>query len=186
MERMKRHLTYANVAATLALVLAMSGGAVAATGGFSSGGTLRACANEEGAIRLLKPGKHCGKGQKSVSWNQTGPAGARGSVGPAGAAGVAGPTGPGGAKGAEGPQGSFANVTVRTQVAPNFNAGSAPVVCLPGERAVGGGASSNSGGDSKITSSEPIVINGVPTEWDTGFDNEGTNRTTTFFAICVS
>jgi hypothetical protein len=36
--------------ATIAVLFAMSGGAIAATGGFSSGGTLRACANEEGAI----------------------------------------------------------------------------------------------------------------------------------------
>jgi hypothetical protein len=42
MQWIKRHISYANVAATLALVLAMSGGAVAATGGFSSGATLKA------------------------------------------------------------------------------------------------------------------------------------------------
>ena len=67
MERIGRRISYANVAATLALVLAMSGGAVAATGGFSAGGTLRACANEEGAIRLLKAGKKCAKGQEEFS-----------------------------------------------------------------------------------------------------------------------
>ena len=44
MERITRHLSYANVAATLALVFAMSGGAIAATGGFSGGGKLQACA----------------------------------------------------------------------------------------------------------------------------------------------
>jgi len=88
MERIRRHLSYANVAATLALVLAMSGGAIAATGGFTSGATLRACANEEGAIRLLKPGKTCRKGQKTVAWNMTGPAGATGAPGTAGATGA--------------------------------------------------------------------------------------------------
>ncbi|MHB8234666.1 MAG: hypothetical protein ACYDHT_08435 [Solirubrobacteraceae bacterium] len=99
MQRIGGNLSYANVAATLALVFAMSGGAIAATGGFSSGGTLRACVNEEGVIRLLKPGKACKRGQKSVSWNQTGPAGAKGATG---AAGPAGATGPGGATGATG------------------------------------------------------------------------------------
>jgi hypothetical protein len=108
MERIRRHVSYANVAATLALVLAMSGGAVAATGGFSSGGTLRACANEEGAIRLLKPGKRCGKGQKTVSWNQTGPAGAKGATGAAGASGGPGATGAAGAAGAKGADGASA------------------------------------------------------------------------------
>jgi hypothetical protein len=98
----RRHVSYANVAATLALVLAMSGGAIAATGGFSSGGTLRACVNEEGAIRLLKGGRHCKKGQTPVAWNQSGPAGPRGASGSAGAKGDIGPQGPKGDQGTEG------------------------------------------------------------------------------------
>jgi hypothetical protein len=105
MERIRRHVSYANVAATLALVLAMSGGALAASGGFSSGGTLKACANEEGVIRLLKAGKSCKKGQKAVSWNEVGPAGAKGAAGSAGSAGPTGATGPAGAKGADGAKG---------------------------------------------------------------------------------
>jgi hypothetical protein len=55
----------------------MSGGAIAATGGFSSGGKLQACVNEEGGLKLLKAGKKCKKGQKTVAWDQTGPAGAQ-------------------------------------------------------------------------------------------------------------
>jgi hypothetical protein len=102
MKRIRRHLSYANIAATLAMVLAMSGGAVAATGGFSSGGTLKACANEEGLIRLLKPGKSCKKGQKAVTWNQTGPAGVAGAKGVAGAPGVAGANGAAGTNGQNG------------------------------------------------------------------------------------
>jgi hypothetical protein len=97
MDRFTKRLSYANVAAALALVFAMSGGAIAATGGFGSSGTLRACANEEGVIRLLKAGKKCKKGQKAVSWNQEGPAGARGAAGPAGATGAAGAAGAAGA-----------------------------------------------------------------------------------------
>lgn len=77
MDGMRRYLSYANVAATLALVLAMSGGAIAATRGFSSGGKLHACVNGEGGLRLLKPGKHCTRGQQAIGWNQEGPAGAR-------------------------------------------------------------------------------------------------------------
>jgi hypothetical protein len=98
---MRRHVSYANVAATLALVFAMSGGAIAATGGFSSGGKLQACVNEEGTLKLLKSGKHCKKGQKTVAWNMTGPAG------PAGTKGATGSGTPGtlGATGKEGPQG---------------------------------------------------------------------------------
>jgi hypothetical protein len=95
---MRRHVSYANVAATLALVFAMSGGAIAATGGFSSGGKLQACVNEEGALKLLKSGKHCKKGQKTVAWNMTGPAGTKGATG-------SGTPGTLGATGKEGPQG---------------------------------------------------------------------------------
>jgi hypothetical protein len=101
-EQIRRHINYANVAATLALVLAMSGGAVAATGGFSSGGSLRACANEEGVIRLLKAGKHCQKGQKSVSWNQAGPVGPKGATGATGTPGAAGAPGAAGTPGTAG------------------------------------------------------------------------------------
>ena len=62
-----------------------------------SGGTLHACVNEEGGLRLLKAGKRCKKGQTAVVWDQTGPAGAKGALGAPGAAG---------GKGAEGPKGA--------------------------------------------------------------------------------
>jgi hypothetical protein len=93
MKRIAKHLSYANVAATLALVLAMSGGAVAATGGFTSAGKLQACVNQEGGLKLVKSGKRCKKGQSSISWNEVGPRGPAGSQGPAGSAGAAGTPG---------------------------------------------------------------------------------------------
>jgi hypothetical protein len=102
MQRITKHVSYANVAATLALVFAMTGGAIAATGGFSSSGTLRACANEEGRLKLLKSGEHCKRGLKSVSWSQTGPAGVRGATGAPGATGATGPAGAAGAPGSSG------------------------------------------------------------------------------------
>lgn len=103
----RRHLSYANGAATLALVFAMGGGAVAATGGFTSGGELHACVNGEGAIRLLKTGGHCRRGLHAVAWNQTGPAGP---AGPRGATGAPGLTGARGAEGPPGGTGESANV----------------------------------------------------------------------------
>jgi hypothetical protein len=102
MERIRRNLSFANVAAALALMFSMSGGAIAATGGFASGGKLQACVNEEGAIRLLKPGKKCKRGQTAVAWNQSGATGATGATGAAGAAGAKSAEG---AKGLEGPKG---------------------------------------------------------------------------------
>ncbi|HEY1449418.1 MAG TPA: hypothetical protein VGF47_00590 [Solirubrobacteraceae bacterium] len=89
----KRHLSYANVAATLALVLAMSGGAIAATGGFTSSGRLQACVGKSGGLTLLKAGKKCRHGQISIAWNQTGPQGAKGSQGTPGASAPAGANG---------------------------------------------------------------------------------------------
>jgi hypothetical protein len=109
MQNIRRHLSFANVAAGLALLFSMTGGAVAATGGFSSGGTLKACVNSEGALRLLKPGKKCAKGQSAVAWNQAGPAGATGAKGEAGATGATGTqgaTGPAGPTGSKGGMGS--------------------------------------------------------------------------------
>jgi hypothetical protein len=106
MKRIRRHLNFANVVAALALFVALGGTSYAATGGFSSGGTLRACATEEGAIRLLKAGKKCKKGQTAVAWNQTGPAGAKGPTGATGATGATGTAGAAGAKGSEGPKGA--------------------------------------------------------------------------------
>jgi hypothetical protein len=106
MNGIKRHLSYANVAATLALVFAMSGGAIAASGGFSSGGTLQACVNGDGSLKLLKPGKHCARGQKTVAWNQQGPAGPAGKAGAAGAGGATGAVGGTGPQGKEGKEGA--------------------------------------------------------------------------------
>jgi hypothetical protein len=85
-----------NAVGVLALFVALGGVSYAASGGFSSGGTLKACVNEEGVVRLLKTGRHCKRGQKAVSWNQTGP------VGPKGSAGATGATGPIGLTGASG------------------------------------------------------------------------------------
>jgi hypothetical protein len=88
-----------NAVGVLALFVALCGVSYAATGGFAGGGTLKACVNEEGAIRLLKSGKHCKRGQKAVSWNQAGPAGPQGATGATGAAGATGPIGLTGASG---------------------------------------------------------------------------------------
>jgi hypothetical protein len=90
MERIRTHLSYANVAATLALVFAMSGGAIAATGGFTAASnSIKACVGSNGVLKL-QTGKKCKHGQKAVTWNQKGPAGAKGATGPSGIAGLNG------------------------------------------------------------------------------------------------
>ena len=85
-----RRLTYANVTATLALVFAMSGGAIAATGGFTAASrSIKACVGSNGVLKVLT-GKKCKRGQKAVSWNQQGATGARGATGATGSSGTAG------------------------------------------------------------------------------------------------
>ena len=94
-----------NAIGALALFVALGGTGYAATGGFNQGGTLKACVNGEGRLKVVGSGTHCHKGQKPVSWNQTGPKGATGAAGANGAPGAQGPQGAHGAQGIEGPQG---------------------------------------------------------------------------------
>ena len=84
------------MAISVAALLAASGGlAVAAS---SSGPVIRACANKKtGGLRLASK---CRRGERSVSWNQVGPAGAAGKTGATGVAGAVGATG---AQGLQGP-----------------------------------------------------------------------------------
>jgi len=88
---MRRHLTYANVVATLALVFAMSGGALAAN------------------HYLLNSTKQIKPSVLKALRGKTGPRGAVGRVGPVG---PAGPAGQQGETGAAGPSGSASGTAV--------------------------------------------------------------------------
>jgi hypothetical protein len=116
-------LMASNAVGFLALFVALGGVGFAATGGFSSGGKLQACVNEEGTLKLLKAAKHCKKGQKGVSWNQTGPAGATGAKGATGAPGSAGPAGAAGAAGQNGPAAPGTTEWARVDESGNLIAG---------------------------------------------------------------
>ncbi len=208
MRRIRAHLSYANVAATLALLFAMSGGAIAATGGFSSGGKLRACVNEEGGLKLLKAGGHCRRGLRSVAWNVTGPAGASGPAGAAGAKGVTGAPGAAGAPGKEGAKGSdgtavaFAHVSATgaldTAHSKNVSAASnattgifclkvtVPVVNVTGTQDTGNSAGGQFGNVSAILSGQdPSNIIGTfcPAGDNVlvGTDEGGTNKSDAFW-----
>lgn len=103
-----RHVSYANVASTLALLLAMSGGAYAARHYLISS---KRQINPR-VIRELR-------GQRG----RTGRTGATGERGPAGARGAQGPAGPGGAGGPTGPEGGGA--VGRSSVGPTGPTGAA-------------------------------------------------------------
>jgi hypothetical protein len=99
---LRRHLSYANVAATLALVFAVTGGALAAGsngGGVSGGGSAKAGAS----VRAVAGSKKSKKGSAPAGKpGPRGPAGATGPAGPSGSTGPAGATGPVGASGTNG------------------------------------------------------------------------------------
>lgn len=118
--RIRRHLSYANVTASVAVFIALGGGAYAAslTG---SGGVISACAPKNGgSLVVVKPGKKCPKKDVSLPIDQkgqAGPNGKNGSDGKDGATGPAGSTGPVGLTGSTGPQGPGADGIVLSAVA---------------------------------------------------------------------
>ena len=97
MTHLRQRLTYANVASTLALFLALGGGAYAATTIPGRDGVIHACYKQaSGGTRIVAAGKKCRKGERAVRWNQQGPRGLAGAAGTPGANGASGPQGPAG------------------------------------------------------------------------------------------
>jgi hypothetical protein len=110
MRRFRPRLTYANVAASLALFAALGGGAYAAVSRIPGpGGIIHGCYKKhKGNLRLVPAGRRCSRKELAIAFNQTGPrgvAGPRGAKGTTGAKGATGATGSPGAKGEQGPQG---------------------------------------------------------------------------------
>ena len=100
-------VTYANAAATLAVVLAAGGGAFAVGAVVDREGNIKACyvkkGRSAGDVRLLVKGTKCRKGEAKIAWGKAGPQGA---AGQSGAQGSAGPQGPPGAQGEPGAAGA--------------------------------------------------------------------------------
>lgn len=84
MPRLRPHLTYANVVATLCLAGLVGGTTLAATSGTSSK-TISICVRKSGAKKgTLRVASKCRRSERKLSWNRAG------RVGPAGPAGAAG------------------------------------------------------------------------------------------------
>jgi hypothetical protein len=75
---------------TLALFVALGGGAFAASKFVAANGVVRLCVSRTGAAQVLRTGRRCGKGKAVVSLNQTGARGLQGPRGPQGPPGGAG------------------------------------------------------------------------------------------------
>jgi hypothetical protein len=111
---MRRHLNYANVAATLALVFAMSGGALAA-------GHYLINSPKQINPKVLR--KLRGRTGRTGPRGPQGPAGPRGATGPQGPGGGQGPTGATGANGTEGKEGPPGQVRASATIEPAKKAG---------------------------------------------------------------
>lgn len=96
MDLLRRHLTYANVAATLALFIALGGGAYAAT---------QLPRNSVDTAQLKREAVTAGKIAKKTRAQLRGNRGPAGPEGPQGKTGKQGPRGATGARGAQGPRG---------------------------------------------------------------------------------
>lgn len=102
--RVRAGLSFANVTALAALVLAMAGGAYAVTGA-GTAATLHGCVSRRtGALRIIGSGRPCHRrrrqhgrvidpGEYAIAFNVQGPPGVPGTPGPAGPAGTPGAAG---------------------------------------------------------------------------------------------
>jgi hypothetical protein len=113
MHRFRARLNYANVMSTVAVFMALGGGAYAAVGLIPGrDGVIHGCYKKKtGNLRLVSAGRNCSRSERSIAFNQqgrTGIKGARGTTGARGATGlrgIPGVTGATGATGAKGEQG---------------------------------------------------------------------------------
>jgi len=184
---MQRHITYANVVATLALFLAIGGGAYAVNGGAAAKGRryVACVAKRSGVMRLVTTAKACRRRtERAIVWNQTGPRGLRGSQGSQGEAGVPGAPGLDGKQGVPGPAGAT-KVVVRS--------GTSQVSCAAGEKAVGGGGAVDDQGVTSPTgaaliATQPLIANGLPTGWKVTGQTSGLpfQLADSVYAICAS
>lgn len=107
--RFRPRLTYANAMSSVAVFVALGGGAYAASSIPGSGGVVHGCyQTKRGYLRLVPAGRRCSKGEKAIALDEQGPQGTAGAAGPAGATGPAGTPGAAGVAGltgGPGPQG---------------------------------------------------------------------------------
>jgi hypothetical protein len=140
-----RRLSYANVTATLALFIALGGGAYAAAGSpfVGSSGAISGCVKTKGGpLTIVKAGRKCPKGTVSLVLNTKGATGPQGATGATGAAGATG-TGTKGEQGPPGPSGisDYQKVesSFKKSSGGSTNVGGATAECPAGTSLLGGG-----------------------------------------------
>lgn len=196
MSRLRRHLSYANVVASLALFIALGGTSYAAltiTSKNVKNESLTSADIKNNS--LLSKDFKAGQLPAGVPGPQgaAGPQGATGEPGGPGAPGPKGDTGATGAKGDTGSQGPAGATTVRTHVSAFGAAGpgqraSASVSCPTGTTPTGGGGGSPYPNIDVVESNpEPIGSNTTPTGWKIEFVNHGMYAEGAFaYVVCAS
>ncbi len=186
---MRKRLSYANVTATLALVFAMSGGAMAANS-YLINSTKQI--NPKVLKKLTgKPGKTGASGANGAN----GTAGATGPQGPKGAEGPKGSEGPKGNEGKEGPKGETGSSgisgyqIVKGNVASGsgsgFNFAYSKAQCPSGKKVLGGGFLTPTGSNGQIYVAEDGPNSSGEWEVITGSASTG-GYTMASYAICAT
>ena len=173
MKPLRKHLSYANVVATLALLFAMGGTAVAANHYLIT----KTSQIKPSVLKKLKAPGATGK---------AGASGAPGAQGVAGNEGKQGKEGPPGKSGATNVVERFAEATVA-----NGGVGEATANCNAGEHATGGGPRLWAGGDAgtEYLASVPNPLgsgetpNGWTVEW---YNTSGGAEVVRVFVVCAS
>jgi hypothetical protein len=99
-------LSYSNAVATVALFMALGGGAYAASTLVGRHGVIQGCAPKKGGtLTIVRPHHRCRRGQTALTLGTVGQNGAQGQAGPQGQTGPQGPTGPTGPQGPTGDTG---------------------------------------------------------------------------------
>lgn len=119
MRLIRRHLSYANVASTFALVFAMGGGAYGALSPVHNGVIHTCFRTSNGTLRVVRAGARCGRRERALAFDQRGRVGPRGAAGPAGPVGKTGLTGKTGRTGAAGRSVASATLGVGSAACPS-------------------------------------------------------------------
>ena len=143
---MKKHLSQRGIRLLLAttVLLALAAGIAYASIPDSSG-LIQACYQKvNGQLRVIDTSKGgtCNSSETALSWNQTGPVGAKGATGARGSTGANGINGQKGATGPKGPAGGLDSVQVVSQNIAGTGGGFVTlfVDCPAGTTLTGGGA----------------------------------------------